>query len=139
MMPALRFAATAAVVLLIASSAWAQPPAAPAAPGAVQATTQAAPPSAESLGVSLRTIRWQWKEAPLVPLAPGVELRYDYFVDVLGKRPAIDFFKDFDLSTEGPVKWGGVTHQEILNAVTPFPFQHYGAGIDVLELLRKNK
>lgn len=140
MMRALRFTATVAVVLLLASSVWAQRPAAPAAPEAApQATTQAAPPSAESLGVSLRTIRWQWKEAPLVPLAPGVELRYDYFVDVLGKRPAIDFFKDFDLSTEGAVKWGGVTHQEILNAVTPFPFQHYGAGIDVLELLRKNK
>ena len=35
------------------------------------------------------------------------------------------------------MKWGGVTHQEILNAVTPFPFQHYGSGIDLLAQFRK--
>ncbi len=98
---------------------------------------QAPPPSAEALGVSLRAIRQEYKQAPLVPMAEGAELRYDFYVDVVGKRPPIEFFKDFDLSTYSAVKWGGVTHLEILNAVTPFPFRHYGAGVDLLSLLRK--
>ena len=104
---------------------------------AQQGSTQAAPPSAESLGVSLSQIRNQLKDAPALPPAPRAGLRYDFFVNVFGKRPPIQFFKDFDLSMYGPVKWGGVTHQEILNAVTPFPFQHYGMGVDMLAQFRK--
>jgi hypothetical protein len=134
---ALRLTAAVAAALAMAPLAWAQTPGAPGGTPAAQVSPQVKEPSAESMGVSLRAIRQQFKEAPLLPLAPGAGLRYDFFVDVLGKRPAIEFFKDFDLSTEGAVKWGGVTHQEILNAVTPFPFQHYGMGLDVLSLIRK--
>ena len=99
----------------------------------VKPQSQAPPPSAESsLGVSLKNIRNQ-VPVPSESQRPAAEgLRYDFFVDVYGKRPAIDFFKDFDLSRGGAVKWGGVTHQEILNAVTPFPFRLYTGGIDLL-------
>ncbi len=62
----------------------------------------------------------------------GTGLRYDFVVDVFGQRPAIDFFKDFDLSKGGPVRYGGVTHQELLNAVTPYGFHNYTGGIDIL-------
>lgn len=137
MMRALRLAAVVAVGLFLAPPVWAQTSGAAERSPAAQPGSQAAPASAEALGVSLRAIRQQLKEARLLPRAPGAGLRYDFFVDVLGKRPAIEFFKDFDLSTEGAVRWGGVTHQEILNAVTPFPFQHYGMGLDVLSLIRK--
>jgi hypothetical protein len=130
MMRAHRLTAVIAVVLFFAPPAWAQTP-------AVQSGRQTASPSADSMGVSLKAIRQQLKGAPLLPRAPGSGLRYDFFVDVLGKRPAIEFFKDFDLSTESAVKWGGVTHQEILNAVTPFPFRHYGMGVDLLSMIRK--
>jgi hypothetical protein len=104
---------------------------------AFQGSEQAKQPTPDALGVSLKQIRQQLKDAPEYPPAPGSGLRYDFYVDVFGTRPAIEFFKDFDLSTLGPVKWGGVTHQEILNAVTPFPFQHYGSGIDLLGQFRK--
>jgi hypothetical protein len=137
MMRALRLTAVVTAVLFLAPAVWAQTSGTAAGAPAARRGSQAAPASAEALGVSLRAIRQQFKEAPLLPRAPGAGLRYDFFVDVLGKRPAIEFFKDFDLSTEGAVKWGGVTHQEILNAVTPFPFQHYGMGLDVLSLIRK--
>ena len=96
-----------------------------------------AQPTPESLGVSVKQIRQQLKDVPELPPAPGSGIRYDFFVNVYGTRPAIEFFREFDLSTIGPVKWGGVTHQEILNAVTPFPFQHYGSGIDLMAQFKK--
>ena len=96
-----------------------------------QSHSQAPPPTAEAMGVSLKNIRRQASAAPPTERQSGTGLRYDFFVDVFGKRPAIDFFKDFDLSREGPVRYGGVTHQEILNAATPFPFHIYTGGISV--------
>jgi hypothetical protein len=127
-----RRAAGVVVILLLSPQVHArQPQAQP--PPATQAKpeTQAPPPTAESLGVSLKNIRKQVPEtSPSQPTGSG--LRYDFFVDVFGKRPAIEFFKDFDLSKGGAVKWGGVTHQEILNAVTPYPFRLYTGGIELL-------
>lgn len=120
----LTVAVVAAVLLAAPAAAW-------------QGSKPPTQPSAESLGVSLDQIRQQLKDVPALPPAPGTGMRYDFFVNVYGTRPAIEFFRDFDLSTLGPVKWGGVTHQEILNAVTPFPFQHYGSGIDLLAQFRK--
>jgi hypothetical protein len=102
-----------------------------------QAEPPQTPQSPESMGVSLKQIRRQLDTTPTLPPAPGTGLRYDFYVNVYGTRPAIEFFKDFDLSMYGPVKWGGVTHQEILNAVTPFPFQHYGMGIDLMSQFRR--
>jgi hypothetical protein len=96
-----------------------------------QSQPQAAPPTAEAMGVSLKSVRRQASAAAAPERQAGTGLRYDFFVDVFGKRPAIDFFKDFDLSTNGPVRYGGVTHQEILNAATPFPYHIYTGGISV--------
>ena len=109
------------------------------APPAVawQGSKPAAQPSPDALGVSLTQIRQQLKDAPALPPAPGSGMRYEFFVNVYGTRPTIEFFRDFDLSMDGPVKWGGVTHQEILNAVTPFPFQHYGSGIDLMAQFKR--
>jgi hypothetical protein len=113
------------------------PPASAQQPSQASATPQgASTPSAESIGVSLKGVRREAKELP-PPKPKGSGMRYDFIVDVLGKRPKIDFFKDFDLSMQGPVKWGGVTHQEILNAVTPYPFRASMGGYDVLSLTRK--
>jgi hypothetical protein len=102
-----------------------------------QGSKQPAQPTPDPPGVSLAQIRQQLKNVPEYPPAPGSAMRYDFFVNVYGTRPAIEFFRDFDLSTLGPVKWGGVTHQEILDAVTPFPFRHYGSGIDLLAQFKK--
>ena len=91
----------------------------------------------ESMGVSLKNIRNQLKDVPALPPSPGSAMRYDFYVNVFGTRPAVEFFKDFDLSNSGPVKWGGVTHQEILNMITPRGFQHVGMGVDVLAQIPK--
>jgi hypothetical protein len=97
-----------------------------------QSQPQSQPPTADAMGVSLKNIRRQASAPPGAERPPGDGLRYDFFVDVFGKRPAIDFFKDFDLSKGGAVRYGGVTHQEILDAATPYPFHIYTGGINVL-------
>jgi len=122
------------VFLLPALAVKAQPPAPqPASRPASQAQTppQAPPPTAEAIGVSRKHIRQQASVPPGTERQSGTGLRYDFIVDVFGRQPAIDFFKDFDLSRSGPIRYGGVTHQEILNAATPFPFHIYTGGINV--------
>jgi hypothetical protein len=128
-----RAAGVVAILVLLAPTVRAQQPPAQAPPKTSQPQPQAqtTQPSAESMGVSLKNIRNQVPPSPATERQSGTGLRYDFYVDVFGKRPAIDFFKDFDLSTKGAVRYGGVTHQEILNAVTPYPFHIYG-GISVL-------
>lgn len=134
-----RAARLVVIAAILAPSARAQQP--PANPPARPAQAKPSSPSAESMGVSLKNIRKQLDAAPPVRKASVPGMRYDFFVDVLGKRPAIEFFKDFDLSTQSGVRWGGVTHQEILNAATPLPFRSHlaGGGYDLLELTRKKK
>jgi hypothetical protein len=96
-----------------------------------QSKPQSPPPTADAMGVSLKGIRRQASVPPGTERQSGTGMRYDFFVDVFGQRPAIDFFKDFDLSKGGAVRYGGVTHQEILDAATPHPFHIYTGGISV--------
>lgn len=120
MMRVFRLAGSASVLLfLAAASAHPQPPATTAQPTAAQ-PAQGAVPTAEAMGVSLKAIRRQVKSAPEPKQASGNGLRYDFFVDVLGIKPPIDFFKDFDLSTKGGVRWGTPTHQEVLSVMSPY-------------------
>jgi hypothetical protein len=109
---------------LLAPPAAAQPP---AASRTAEATT-------ETIGVSLKNIRKKLDVAPAVKPGPG--LRLEYRVDVIGKPPPPDFFKDFSLATAGGVKYGGPTHQELVNAMTPLPFRSHG-GVDVLPHKKK--
>jgi hypothetical protein len=132
MMRAHRVAGLAAILLFSVAGLRAQQSAAQPAKSPAQPQAQSAPTSADAMGVSLKNIRRQVKQEPGTPKASGTGLRYDFFVDVWGKRPAINFFKDYDLSTGGTVRWGGVTHQEILNAVTPYNFRAITGGFDVL-------
>jgi hypothetical protein len=132
MMHGQRAVGAGAILLLLVATASPQEPA-KAAANAAQPPAQTAPPSADAMGVSLKNIRQQVPQTAPSERRSGSGLRYDFFVDVFGKRPAIEFFREFDLSTGGPVRWGGVTHQEILNAVTPYPFRGtMMGGYDVL-------
>ena len=73
-------------------------------------------PSPADLGISLSRIRKELREAP--PTRSTL-LRYDFHVDVFGQNPKVDFFKDFDLSPNGAVRYGGMTHAEFLGVTTP--------------------
>jgi hypothetical protein len=134
MVRALLAAGVVAVSLSVVSAAEAQQPAPQSTskpPPQAQSQPQAPPPTGEAMGVSLKSIRQKTSIPAASEGQSGTGLRYDFFVDVFGQRPAIDFFKDFDLSTKGPVRYGSVTHQEILDAATPFPFHIYTGGINV--------
>jgi hypothetical protein len=115
-------AATLAVVLLTTPAAAMAQDAAAVPPQIHDGQQQPAqlpqpadPPSAAQLGLSLDRIRQELREAP----ATDSQLRYDFHVEVYGTNPKVDFFKDFDLSPRGPVRYGGMTHAEFLSVVTP--------------------
>jgi hypothetical protein len=140
MVRALPAAGIVALFVLLAPAVKAQQPALQSTPkptSQAQSPSQAPPPTAEAIGVSRKSIRRQASVAPGTERPLGTGLRYDFIVDVFARRPAIDFFKDFDLSKGGPVRYGGVTHQELLNAVTPYGFHIYTGGIEVLPKKKK--
>jgi hypothetical protein len=147
MMRTFRLVMTLVLILPLAAVAAQSPtaeqkPSSPPAAKPAPPPSQPAPTSAESMGVSIKSIRSQLQQtsAPAQPRVSGSGLRYDFFVDVLGKRPPIDFFRDYDLSTKGGVRWGAPTHQEILNAMSPYWVTQgfpAGSGVDVLAIGRK--
>lgn len=123
-------AALAGILVVTPGAAFAQsaPPAQSAAcqPQQHQAPSSAPPPASDplpapaDLGLSLNRIRRELRESPPTK---STLLRYDFHVDVFGQNPKVDFFKDFDLSPNGPVRYGGMTHSEFLNVVTPQAFR----------------
>jgi hypothetical protein len=113
--------AAALVVALVASPAiaLAQQEGPDRPPQATAVSHQSPPqplPSPADLGISLSRIRKELREAP--PTKSAL-LRYDFHVDVFGQNPKVDFFKDFDLSPNGAVRYGGMTHAEFLDVTTP--------------------
>ena len=125
------------VVVLFATASLAGPVArleAQAPPTGSQPLAASSSSIADGLGVSLKNVRKQL----VIPGKPGggSDLRYNFQVEVIGRQPRIEFFKEFNLTKEGGVSYGAPTHQEILNTVTPMGFRNYG-GIDLLSLKKK--
>ena len=105
----------------------AQTPVAPAAsaeatekPTAAQTTP--AEPEPE-LPVSLARIQRALSRPPAIRLKGE---RLVFRVEVLGRKPSIEDILGPDY-LKGPVPYGGMTHQEFLNMVTPKDFQGYAA------------
>jgi hypothetical protein len=64
-------------------------------------------------------------------------LKLEYYIEVYGKAPTVDFFENFDV-TAGPVPWAGPTHQDILDVVTPEGFRTPAPNLSALiEWLRQ--
>jgi hypothetical protein len=118
--PGARPQAQAAQVQPQAQTAQVQPQAQTAQ---VQPQAKDAPPGVDlpSLGVSLDRIRKLLRETP--PTKPsGVSslLRLEYHVEVVGKEPRVDFFKDFNIGKVTAVQYGGMTHAEFMRVTAPF-------------------
>lgn len=75
---------------------------------------------AEDLPVSLERIQRKLAQAP--PSPAGSALKIQYYVEVYGRAPTIDLFANFDLE-KGPVPYGGPTHSDFLQLVTPQEFR----------------
>jgi hypothetical protein len=73
------------------------------------------------LGVSLARIRRELAQAEAEESTRDGQLRLQFVVEVYGQAPKIDLLRDFPLS--GPVPYGGPTHQEVLDVLTPEEFR----------------
>ena len=56
-------------------------------------------------------------------------LKLEYYVEVYGRAPKIDLFTETENVKTSPVMYGGMTHQEFLNLVTPQEFRAPAADI----------
>ena len=72
------------------------------------------------LGVSLDRIRRELAQAPAEQSQDGA-MKLSFTVQVVGQAPKIDLLQGFSLN--GPLMYGGPTHREVLDVVTP---QAYG-------------
>ena len=112
---------TVVVTLLLAlaegARAVAQVPADVPDPRSKPPASAAAPP----IDVSLSRIRKQLGETR-PPRDPSLSslLKLEYYVQVVGTPPPIDFFKEFNIGRASSVQYGGMTHAEFIRMTQPF-------------------
>lgn len=95
---------------------------------AVPPTTDPPPPRAvqasgvdsSRLGVSLDRIKRELAQAQTEQLPDGA-MKLSFSVQVVGQAPKIDLLQGFSLN--GPLMYGGPTHREFLDVVTPQAFR----------------
>jgi hypothetical protein len=91
------------------------------APAQARAGTASRGDEASSPGVSLDRIRRLLRDAaPAQPSTNPSVLKVEYHVEVVGKAPRIDFFKNFDIGRGTAVQYGGMTHGEFLGLTAPW-------------------
>jgi hypothetical protein len=84
------------------------------------------------LPINLARIQRQLRQSTVRDESDGLRLRY--VVDVFGQAPRIELFPNRDYSLTGPAPYGGPTHRELLQVITP---QEYRApAADFSGLLR---
>src|SRR5688572_6187199 len=103
----------------------------------VALNTPAAPAAATEIDVSrlpidLRRIEKNFRQTTIREQRDGLNLRY--FVDVYAKAPAIVLFTKEDNLLNGPVPYGGPTHREMLDMITPK--EHRAPAADLGALFR---
>jgi hypothetical protein len=88
--------------------------------GLAQSTPAAA--ANGELPVSLNRIKRELDKTGPRERSTADGLRLNYYLDVYGKLPSLEMFRGFDLQF-GPVPFGGPTHTEFLQLVTPQEFR----------------
>jgi len=114
------------LILMSVLAADPQQPPSSSAPGdssTKQGTTEPAPLDPNNLPVSLERIQKGLAKPQTVRLNPD---RQVFRVEIFGEKPTVEDIlgKDF---WKGPVPYGGMTHQEFLNMVTPKDVQGMAA------------
>jgi hypothetical protein len=120
---------TAVLLLALSGAAEAQ--------SVVALNTPAAPAAAAEIDVSrlpidLRRIEKSFRQTTIREQRDGLNLRY--FVDVYAKAPPIVLFTKEDNLLFGPVPYGGPTHSEMLQMITPQ--EHSAPPADIGALFR---
>ena len=86
-----------------------------------QTPTPVSPIKAEDLPISITRIRQKLVQLPRSTEATH-GLKLEYYIEVIGKAPQVDFFTNFDVNS-GPAPFSPPTHQDFLNVVTPQGFR----------------
>ena len=84
------------------------------------------------LPISLGNIEKKFRQTTIREERVGLNLRY--FVDVYAKAPNIVLFTKEDNLLTGPVPYGGPTHREMLDMITPK--EHRAPAADLGALMR---
>ena len=69
------------------------------------------------LPINVQRIHRQLRQATVREERDGLNLRY--IVDVYGQAPRLELFTKQDNRRDGAVPYGGPTHQDMLNVMTP--------------------
>ena len=88
----------------------------------LQPQAQEAPPGGDlaAMGVSLDRIRRLLRETPPTKRSEVSSLlKLEYYIDVVGRSPRIEFFKDFEIGRATAVQYGGMTHAEFMRLTAP--------------------
>jgi hypothetical protein len=94
-----------------------------AAPAAAQQpdTTRDVRVDVSRLPINLRRIERELRSMAIREERDGLNLRYQ--VEVFGRLPAVTFFTPEDNLAVGPVPYGGPTHRDMIEHVTPQEFR----------------
>jgi hypothetical protein len=111
---------------LVAVFMLALPPAAPAQQQPPRSITPHAEgtPAGDAVprqgGPSLARIRRLLRETPPAQASGKLSLlKLEYYIQVVGTAPRVDFFKEFKIGPATAVQYGGMTHSEFLRMVAP--------------------
>lgn len=110
-------------VLVATLSLVPQEPAPPESNGAAEAAAEPSALDPDDLPVSIDKIQRALSREPAIRVT---EQRGVFRVEVFGRKPSIEEILGPDFH-RGPVAYGGMTHQEFLNMVTPKDVQGYAA------------
>jgi hypothetical protein len=119
-MPSRWIGPTALLLFSLSQASWASAEPQNESAQPESAAPQAAPASTvdvSRLPVNLSRIQRQLQRSTVREERDGLNLRY--LVDVFGQAPAIELFSTQDNLLDGPVPYGGPTHRDILQVITP--------------------
>ncbi len=109
-----------AFVLLAASVVRAQDHPPDQVPDPPRAAEKATTIAVDKLPISLDRIQKKLATAPATTNISGLKL--EYYIQVYGTAPRIDFFTGFD-TISGPVPMSAPTHRDMLDMMTPLEFK----------------
>jgi hypothetical protein len=81
------------------------------------------------LPIDMQRIERRFRQGQVREERDGLNLRY--YIDVFALAPRIVLFTEQDNLRYGPVPYGGPTHNEMLEMMTPRPFRNHG-GVNIL-------
>ena len=128
-----RIACTAVLVLGVAPVVSAQsavPPREPVGTTGISAETPVPVSGIDvnRLPIDLQRIERRFRQGQIREERDGLNLRY--YIDVFAVAPRIVLFTEQDNLRYGPVPYGGPTHNEMLDMMTPRPFRNHG-GVNI--------